>query len=100
MNDLNITIANEYFEKLGLTVDWDDTLNVISPKNDTVTLMEHYYVESIIALEVAIHLARTGYVNGCGVDGSIVDSLSQLRGEKILDYQKSFQKKYSKFNTI
>lgn len=100
MKDIKITVANDYFEMMGKTIDWDDTQNLHSEVKDTVTLVEYLSVEKIIALEISIHLSRNSYIDGRGVDGSIVDCLTLLREAQIIEYEKDFKTKYIKHNIL
>lgn len=78
--ELEVTIANEYFDNAGIDEPSDEMLDAI---------------QSILCLEVAYYLARR--TSGC--DGFIIDTMWALRRRLINEYEFNYSIKFEDFNS-
>lgn len=85
--NLIVASADEYFDKVGKKINYEDELGEISET-------EANQVEEIIACEAAIFLMR----RTAGGIGHMIDSMASIRRDLITAYEKSYNYKYIEYN--
>ncbi len=87
--NLELTTAEEYFDKVGKKIDWEGTGNP-----NLISGAETGAITAILSIEVSIHVMRrcTGTV-----DGVNIDTMVTIRRSFINMYEKAHNKKYIEY---
>jgi len=85
-----VQVANQYFDKIGLS---EDCIDFNEDDSSKISMSEYNLVEEIISMQVAFYLMRRSLV-----DGSLIDSMDIMIGNKISEYEKIFRREFNDFN--
>lgn len=86
--DLEVTLAQEYFNKEGKVIDYDKVGG-----DNKVSTQQADALQKILTSEVSIHLLR----RSTGICGSLADDMIRIRKEYQLNYARYFGK-YIQYN--
>jgi len=90
IDDELVQVANQYFDKIGLS---EDCIDFNEDDSSKISMSEYKLVEEIISIQVTFHLMRRSLV-----DGSLIDSMNIMIGNKISEYEKIFRREFNDFN--
>jgi len=85
-----VQVANQYFDKIGLN---ENCIDFNEDDSSKISMSEYNLVEEIISMQVAFYLMRRSLV-----DGSLIDSMDIMIGNKISEYEKIFRREFNYFN--
>jgi len=88
--DLSITTADNYFNEVEKVIDWDGD----SDDKSQITYEQADDILKILSTEVSLFLFR----RNAGVDGMMIDTMSDLRQSLIMEYEKTWCDKYICYN--
>ena len=95
--ELNVVMAHEYADQLGLTIDYEEREPEYwkKPANSkTMSAEEADAIQCILTCEASTYLLH----RSTGVDGGNVDNMVQIRRFFINEYETKFAKKYVELN--
>ena len=86
---LDITIPQDYFNKVGLVVDYEE----IGLKH-MVSMKEGDAIGEILTTEVSLFMLR----RSTGFCGSLIDHMFRIRSKLIKAYEEKYKKEYIEYN--